>query len=326
MTTSQPAQPTPAPLSQPHVEWLTLIRYQARQADDQSRQPPPLATLAINGLQDGVEAMLNLVCEHHSIAPKNAEFLNVFDAVAKQFPALTHHRAPLSGLNKARVGFKHYGNALDQRTIEQRRGNAMDFLRDASDLCLRQDFEAISMVSLVRDESARMHLETASAESAMGDRQEAARELRLAFDRLVADYEQRKIKYPGKTLFTTQPSVFLPDEMHAVKGSELGKYVLRWMTELDERTRLLALRIDLRHHAVFNAYCPKPFYGTGGGHTFVTGADQVRLDDDAFQRCLLFVVETALTLGAEDYDFNAPALRHEQRLHGRQPAHGSDQT
>jgi hypothetical protein len=60
--------------------------------------------------------------------------------------------------------------------------------------------------------------------------------------------------------------------------------------------------------------------------SFVTGADQVRLDDDAFQRCLLFVVETALTLGAGDYDFNAPALRHEQGIHGRRPAHRSDQT
>ncbi len=52
MTRSHPPQPASGPLSAPHTEWLTLIRYQARQADDQSRQPPPLATLAINGLQD----------------------------------------------------------------------------------------------------------------------------------------------------------------------------------------------------------------------------------------------------------------------------------
>jgi hypothetical protein len=80
------APTTPGPLSKPHTEWLTLIRYQTRQADDQSRQPPPLATLAINGLQDAVEAMLSLVCEHHSIAYRNTEFLVVFDAVIKEFP------------------------------------------------------------------------------------------------------------------------------------------------------------------------------------------------------------------------------------------------
>jgi hypothetical protein len=53
------------------------------------------------------------------------------------------------------------------------------------------------------------------------------------------------------------------------------------------------------------------------GHTFVTGTDQVQLDDEAFQRCHLFVIETALHLGSEDYDFNAPVLRRQQGALGR---------
>jgi len=173
------------------------------------------------------------------------------------------------------------------------------------------------MVSLVRNESSRRHLETASAKWVVGDWPEPPRELRLAFDRLVADYEERKIGRTGKSLFTTQPSPFLPDEMEVVRGSELGKFVHRWLMALDERTRLLALGIDLRRHAEFNAYCPKPFYTIGGGHTFVIGTDQVQLHEDTFRRCLLFVVETALTLGAEDYDFNALALRQAQGLYRR---------
>jgi hypothetical protein len=282
-----------------------LIRYQARQAEEQSREPMPLATLSLNGFQDAVESMLSLVCEHHQIPrQRRTDFDKLFDAVGGTFPDLNQHREPAINLNNARVNFKHHANLADQRTIEQRRDNAMAFLREASKVCLGQDFDAISMVTLVRDHEARGHLETAGARWASGDKQATAQELRLAFDRLVRDYEQRKIEYPGKTLFTTQPSVFLPEEMNEIRGSKLGKFVRRWLAALDERSRLLALRIDLRGYAIFNAYCPAPFYTLSAdgppGHTFVTGVDQVQLDDDAFQRCHMFVVETALTLGAED--------------------------
>jgi len=150
------SQPTPPPANKPlgpfHVEWLTLIRYQAREADEQSREPLPLATLSINGFHDAVEAMLGLVAEHRQIPrPNRSDFDKLFDAVAGRFPALTHHRTPLIALNTARVNFKHHGNAPDRRAIEQRRGNAMDFLADASRICLDQDFDAISMVTLIRD-------------------------------------------------------------------------------------------------------------------------------------------------------------------------------
>jgi len=100
-----------------------------------------------------------------------------------------------------------------------------------------------------------------------------------------------------------------------------ASYLVKWLAALDERYRLLALGIDLRRYAVFDAYAPRPFYPlTADGSPnpfFVTGADQVQLDDDAFERCHLFVIETALRLDAEDYDFNGPALRRSQGICGR---------
>jgi hypothetical protein len=259
MTAGQPTQPpTNKPLTPSHVEWLTLIRYQAREADARSREPMPLASLSINEFHDAVEAMLGLITEHCQITrPNRSDFDKLFDAVATHFPALTHHRAPLIALNTARVNFKHHGNAPDKRTVEQRRGNAMDFLSEATRICLDQDFDAISMVTLVRDPEARAHLEEASAEWARGARQDAAQKLRLAFDRLIRDYEQRKVEYPGKTLFTTKPP-FMPDGLDGPGGDEVGKYLVKWLAALDERYRLLALGIDLRRYAVFAAYAPSP--------------------------------------------------------------------
>jgi hypothetical protein len=50
-------------LSAPETEWLSLIRYQLLMAIEQSRAPSPLNGLAINTLQDCVEAMLSLVAQ-----------------------------------------------------------------------------------------------------------------------------------------------------------------------------------------------------------------------------------------------------------------------
>jgi hypothetical protein len=94
-------------LTQPHVEWLSLIRYQAITAVEQSRLPMPLAMLSINGFHDAVEAMLGLVAEHRQVAVKNkGDFAQLFDGVAVDVaPVLDHHRARLIALNNARVGF-----------------------------------------------------------------------------------------------------------------------------------------------------------------------------------------------------------------------------
>jgi hypothetical protein len=208
------------------------------------------------------------------------------------------------------VGFKHHGNALDQRTIEQRRGNAMDFLRDASDLCLGQDFDAISMVSLVRDAQARLHLEAASVRWRESNTDKAAEELWLAFDRLIGDYEQRKVKYEGTSLFRTQPPT-RPSDLDPSR-SKAGKYLDEWLTALDERQKLLAFGVDLRAYALFDAHTPSPYYpitldGQPPKVNFTRGPNTATLTEETFKRCHRFVLDTALRLGAEDYDFDGNA-------------------
>jgi hypothetical protein len=303
----------PMPLSPHEAEWLSLIRYQALSAVELSHQPSPLGGTAINGLQDAVEAFLRLCVEHLqvNVSPKS-EFLQVFDAVDKHSSvngALGGHRAGLLAVNQARVGFKHHGNVPSPTTIERARVNAQAFLEQACQVVLGQRLEDISLTAFIRDHEARQLVEAANTASANGDAGKAMTSLRLAFDRVVRDYEQRKVWYGRRSLFETQPSLMLWKRDLRKLGIDR---LVDWLEALDQRTKLLAFGVDLRRYAYFNAHTPVVHHLMSGGH--VTNVREgVVITEDVFRRCYRFVIDTALTLGAEDYDFDAQAARRLQQ-------------
>jgi hypothetical protein len=303
------------PLSPHEAEWLSLIRYQALTAVELSRQPPPLGATAINGLQDAIEAFLRLCVEHlqANVSTKSEfHFHQVFDAVDKHSSvngALGGHRLGLLALNQARVGFKHHGNVPSPTTIERARVNAEAFLEQACQVVLGQRLEDVSLTAFIRDHEARQLVEAANAAWANGDAREAMTSLRLAFDRVVRDYEQRKVWYEGRSLFTTEPS-FMPRKGDLKK---LGvEKLVDWLKALDQRTTLLAFRVDLRRYAYFNANTPVVHHLLGGGHVADFREGMV-ITEDVFRRCYRFVIDTAVTLGVEDYDFDAWAALRLQR-------------
>src|SRR5688572_363577 len=89
------------------VTWLSLIRYQANLAVEQSRQPMPLAGLAINGFHDAIESILALSAGKLRLKPgKNPDFMELFGVISKAIPAVAGYRGRVDSLNRARVGFK----------------------------------------------------------------------------------------------------------------------------------------------------------------------------------------------------------------------------
>jgi hypothetical protein len=177
---------------------------------------------------------------------------------------------------------------------------------------LDQDFESISMTAFVRDGEAREHLEAATARWGEGDADKAAERLRLAFDRLIRDYEERKVRYPGRSLFRTEPP-FRPSELDDMHN-KVGKSLTDWLSALDQRQKLVAFGVDLREYAFFDAHTPNAQYAlTAEGPPraiFIRGANEVTLIEETFRRCHRFVLEAALVLGAEDYDFDGYSGRH----------------
>jgi hypothetical protein len=310
------------PLSAPQMRWLSLINYQAQEAAEQSRRAAPLSTLAINGLQDAVEAMLSLIAEHNNIAVgKRPDFDKLFDEVAKQFPAVAHHRARLLALNAARVGFKHNGNEVSESTIERHRVNALNFLVEASTVGLGQDFEAISLRNLITAPEVRAFLESAESRWNAGDRHGGLADLRRAFDRLINTYEDSKMWHSTRSLFDTKPDSPSLNAARMREQAALGMfsssradYAEKWLAAIAGQVKLLAIGVDLRRYAYFNAHVPDVVYGweDRDGHAAST-ADLPEPVRSTFDRCQRFVIDTALQLAAEDFTFNGSTIQEQQR-------------
>lgn len=290
-------------LTSEHLRWLTLIRYQARMAEEQSAMPAPLSTLSIGGFQDCVEAMLVLVAEHRNIPLRRlTEFDKLFDDVAACFSDLTYHRSPLTALNRARVGFKHNGNEAAPSTIERSRVSAMNFLAEASQLCLDQDFDAISLAKLITYSDVRLAVESAEQRWRAGDRHQAMLGLRQAFMTLMNTYEQAN-RSEARGLFSSRPrgsSAHQAARMRTLAefgafGSEHDDHRDRWLQNLDDRVKLLALGVDTRRYAYLDTHAPL--------REFRPDLDEgpFEVTDEVFNRCHRFVVDTALRLAADDF-------------------------
>jgi len=102
------------------VEWLSLIRYEALVAEEQSRLGRPLSSLAINTVQDAVESILSLAVQTlgGNVASR-PDFLQLFDAASSldTSNSLSPFRAALQAMNNARVSFKHHGNSPSDTSI-----------------------------------------------------------------------------------------------------------------------------------------------------------------------------------------------------------------
>jgi hypothetical protein len=88
--------------------------------------------------------------------------------------------------------------------------------------------------------------------------------------------------------------------------------LLDWLKALDERTTLLAFGVDLRRYAYFQVHTPAVGHVLTGGYSG-SPRQGVVITEDVFQRCYRFVIDTALTLGAEDYDFDPWETRRRQQ-------------
>ena len=176
------------------AERLSLVRYQLMVAGQQSAQMAPLSSLALGSMQDAVESMLSLVVEHeHVVISNRNDFLQLFDAVAATVagdPPISGYRPGAAAMNLARVNFKHHGNQAEASTIARHLGNSTDLVATLTDRVFGVRLDSISLLLFIRDDETRQHLEDAQTNLNAGKLEDAMTELKLAFDRLIHDYEQ----------------------------------------------------------------------------------------------------------------------------------------
>ncbi|WP_368843900.1 hypothetical protein [Kocuria sp. CPCC 204721] len=290
--------------SESTIEWASLIRYQLLVAQEQSTQPAPLSVLAINTMQDATESALSLVVQEKGGDMKaRPDFMQLFDA------AITHgvdesglraFRPAIQAMNNARVSFKHHGNSPAEGTIRRHWERTNDFVRELFKQVLDIELNEVSLLVFIKNEYVRSHLRDAQEAWGAGKQDASTEALRLAFDTLIKDYTNRKVWHPGKSLFTTKPS-FYPSRRD-IKYAGLEK-IDEWLDNIDKWVRHTALGVDMRRFAYFDAHTPSISYALGGNH-FTNHREAIQIDEEVFSRCFRFVVDTALALGRDDFDFD----------------------
>jgi hypothetical protein len=300
------------------TEWLSLLRYQLSVAIEQSHAQPPLNALAINTLQDAVEGLLSLAAEHINVeTKKNSDFIQLFDAVAAKLqdsPNLASFRGSMLSLNTARVGFKHHGNTPSEATLRRHVDRGREFMEQLTVAAFTQELDAVSLLVFVRSTQVRAHLERSLREWKAHETLAAMTSLRLAFDSLVQDFEERKVWTPGTSMFTTK-KFNSSSSMDAHKAGRTVEDMWRWLEEIDKWLKYVSLGVDMRKYAYFEAHTPTVTYGymNAEPQSFVHEREGISVNEQIYERCFKFVTDTALAFAIDDFDFDAWTARHHAR-------------
>ena len=145
------------------IEQVVIAKRIFTAAERYSRQADALsAGLAISLFQDAVEQLTWCIAKHLDLDVKDSEgFVSLISKIEQKCGEPMPQKAKVLELNKARVGFKHYGNLPASSESEKFRAYAYDFLALSSQRYLDIDYEAVSLASLIGDSTIRDHIEAA---------------------------------------------------------------------------------------------------------------------------------------------------------------------
>jgi hypothetical protein len=144
------------------------------------RQDAVSSGLTISMLQDAVELYVWTLIKHRNLPAKDqAGFVAHIECLQKSGISVPN-AAKLLELNKARVGFKHYGNLPAGSEAKKFQSYVEEFFHLATPEHFGIEFDAISLVDLVANEKVQEHLRIAEQQIASSNFQEAVKELAKA--------------------------------------------------------------------------------------------------------------------------------------------------
>ncbi len=305
------------PLSTATMQRLAFIRYLYSVGIEQTRQPEPMAAIAILSRHDAVELFLHLVAEHRNVnLGKRPDFTDYVGLIAAEIkPDRLGQAAAMKRLNSARVELKHSAILPSRHPTEQLGGDTTRFFEDNSPLIFGLSFHDISLVDLVSCELARMRLKVASEKLATDDTAAAMVAIATAFGQLTDDYEKRASTRYGKSPFSFGESFDFDssfsrgrqqDPFAAQGQAQFEDKLMSAVVALQNAMKAFALGLDYRRHATFQRLTPVIRRMWGGRYTAAIGqglADSPTWppSPESCRFCFDFVIDVALRL--QDFDF-----------------------
>lgn len=227
---------------------------------EETQNDPVDAGLAISLLQDAVELYLWTVIKERDITvKKDAGFILYLDSL-KGAGLEMPFSAKLRELNTARVGFKHYGNLPAPSEASKHKAYVEDSLRQAFSDHFGQNFDDISLIDLIADESIRQHLKTAEAHIINGEFMETAQELAKA--------KTLTFRQMGKFLPSVDSNLATTDqflrEIDGGRGSNPFSYIASYLSTLREATLVGMFHLPRRDYTLLQNTLPSALQTMSG--------------------------------------------------------------
>jgi hypothetical protein len=247
--------------------------------------------LAISLFQDAVELFVWAVIKEHSISVKDtSSFTANLEAIEKTGRSLAD-RAKIQELNKARVGFKHYGNLPAPDEARKFQTYAEDFLRSGMQDHFGHNFDSVSLVDLVSFPDVREHLQMAESAILSSDFRKAVRETAIAKSLLFSRLE-RNIPDVDSNLSSFDGALERAMKMRGFNGF---KYVAKYLALLREISLITLIRVPLADYTFLRIHLPKATcFGDGNWQTVDKGLDQP--DEELCRRSIGILVDVSIRL------------------------------
>lgn len=224
------------------------------------RGDPVAAGVAISLLQDATELYVWTLIKERNITVKDqAGFVSNFETLQKAGLAMPY-AAKLLELNRARVGFKHYGNLPAPAEAGKHQTYVEDSLRQAMQDHFGVRFDDLSLVDLVADPAIRDQLRSAETHIAAGEFAEAADDLAKA-KTLTFGQMQKYLPKVDSRLRDTDRMLNMID---GVRGANSFAYLTEYLGSLREASLVAMLQLPLDDYAFLRNSLPSASQAIAG--------------------------------------------------------------
>jgi hypothetical protein len=290
----------PPALTRDLIRRLAFVRYLYGLGVDQSHKPEPFAAVAVLTFHDACEMFLQIAAEHNGVTPsKRSEFLDYWALFEQQTPLKVTSRVQMDRLNRARVNLKHGGVLPAHNEIAGFRDAAISFLDENALSLLSVNFNDVSLTSMIRSDDVRGPLERAEAALSAGNLRHVMEEAARAFTVSLRRFESRprSSAYPwGHTYSLRSANANLFSNFGAI--DDVKRSLDNVVDVFTEAITIVGYNLDFDSYLMFKTHAPAVHEIPRGEMEVEWMAHHERTEPEVVQRCLNFVIDTAIRLEA----------------------------
>lgn len=235
------------------------------------------------------------------------EFMKYWDVLDQELGRPLLYRAQAERLNKARLGWKHYGTEPASGELDAARTTVTGLINDECKALYGVELQEVSLSAFIRPEQARTLVDSAEQRWESGAEAEAFADLADAFEQLIRDYERRKMTHHNRSVFDSTPEMtFLSGFLRRQDGRDrdFTDEVIESLKALDFTIMLVGLGVDFRRYGKFKSLTPYLSRYAGDGRVTTERARVAPRTEDDYRFCRDFILTSAIHLAEFDYDLD----------------------